>query len=113
VPASASEVAEVPAGLRYVPELISPTEERALLEAVEALPFRAVVMRGVAAKRMVVHFGWDYGYESWALTPAPEIPVFLHGLGDRAAALVTLPPEALAQVLVARSITFRTLRQNP
>jgi alkylated DNA repair dioxygenase AlkB len=59
-------------------------------------------MRGVAARRTVVHFGWDYGYESWRITPTAPVPDFLVPLRERAAALGALTPEALEQVLVAR-----------
>lgn len=93
---------EPPPGSRYVPALLDAAEERALLPMLAALPFHEVVMRGVAARRTVVHFGWDYGYESWSLSPAPPLPAFLHDVRARAAALADLDPATLAQVLVAR-----------
>ncbi|HZP43602.1 MAG TPA: alpha-ketoglutarate-dependent dioxygenase AlkB [Candidatus Binatia bacterium] len=102
MPAGWRTTDEPPPGLRYVPDLLDAAEERPLLAGLAALPFREVVMRGVAARRTVVHFGWDYGYESWTLAPAPPLPPFLHGVRARAAALAGVDPAAFAQVLVAR-----------
>ena len=92
----------VPQGFQYVPEWISPLEEQALLGWVEALSFSDVRMHGVLAKRRVVHFGWDYGYESWQIAPTEPIPTWLMPLRQRAAALLTLPVDALEEVLVTR-----------
>lgn len=68
----------------------------------EALAFREVRMHGVAARRTVVHYGWDYGYESWRITPGAPLPPFLEPLRERAGALAGLAPAELEQVLVAR-----------
>jgi alkylated DNA repair dioxygenase AlkB len=95
-------ITEPPAGLVYETGIVSEAEEEHLLQRLAELPYREVVMRGVAARRIVVHFGWDYGYESWALAPAPPVPAFLERLRARAAALAGLAPEVLAQILVAR-----------
>jgi alkylated DNA repair dioxygenase AlkB len=91
-----------PAGFRYVAEFVSEAEELDLLGRLEGLAFGEVRMRGVAAKRTVVHYGWDYGYESWTIRPTEPVPPFLAPLRERAAALAGLAPEALEQVLVAR-----------
>jgi alkylated DNA repair dioxygenase AlkB len=91
-----------PAGFRYEPDVVSVDEERALVARIETLPFHEVRMRGVAAKRTVVHYGWDYGYESWTIRPTTPVPEFLEALRARAAALAGLPAAALEQVLVAR-----------
>jgi alkylated DNA repair dioxygenase AlkB len=91
-----------PAGFRYVPELVSEADEAELLAQVERLPFQEIRMRGVAARRTVVHYGWDYGYESWTLTPTAALPPFLAPLRERAARLAGLTPSTLEQVLVAR-----------
>jgi alkylated DNA repair dioxygenase AlkB len=97
-----SAITEPPPGLRYVPDFVSEDGERALVSAIETLPFEAVVMRGVVARRTVVHYGRRYGYEPWSLEPAPEPPAFLGSLRERAAVLARIPPEAFAEVLVTR-----------
>ena len=92
----------LPAGLRYVPDFVDAHEETGLLEALEAMAFSEVVMRGQVARRRVAHFGWRYGYESARIEPAPPIPPALSPLRARAAALVAVPEEALAEVIITR-----------
>ena len=101
-PAANIDEEEAPAGLVYLPEAITVEDERALVAEVERLPFHEVRMHGVIAKRTVIHFGWDYGYESWKLSPGLPIPAFLEPLRARCAEVASLPVEALEQVLVAR-----------
>jgi alkylated DNA repair dioxygenase AlkB len=91
-----------PAGFRYRPDFLDEAEEGTLVRLLEALPFHEVRMRGVAARRTVVHFGWDYGYESWRVTPTEPLPPGLEPWRERAAGLIGLPPAALEQVLIAR-----------
>lgn len=93
---------ETPEGLRYLPDFLSEEEERVLADALSRLAFREIHMHGVVARRTVAHYGWDYGYESWQLTPAPPLPRFLAPLRDRCAALVGLDPDALEELLVSR-----------
>jgi alkylated DNA repair dioxygenase AlkB len=59
-------------------------------------------MHGVVAKRQVVHFGWDYGYDSWTISPAEQIPEWLLPLRARAAAAMCVDDEAIQEVLVTR-----------
>ena len=92
----------LPAGLRYVPDFVDADEEAGLLEVLEAMTFSKVVMRGQIARRRVAHFGWRYGYESARIEPGPPIPSALSPIRVRAAALVAVPEEALAEVLVTR-----------
>jgi alkylated DNA repair dioxygenase AlkB len=89
-----------PPGLRYVADLVSPSEEAGLLAGVRALDFAAIEMRGQVARRRTVHFGWVYGYESWRITPGPPLPAFLEPLRARCAALLAIEPAALAETLV-------------
>lgn len=91
-----------PAGLRYLPGFLSVEERGQLLDALSGLPYRAVVMHGVASKRVTVHYGLDYGYESWELSPAPPLPGFLEPLRSRAASLLAVAPAALEEILVSR-----------
>lgn len=95
-------VPERPDGLVYQPDLLDRDEEKTLLAGVEGFAFHEVRMRGQVARRTVRHFGYDYGYESWQLTPTEPLPPELWELRDRCAALAGIPPEALAQTLVAR-----------
>jgi alkylated DNA repair protein (DNA oxidative demethylase) len=89
-----------PPGLRYVPDLVTASEEAELLAGLRALDFAAVEMRGQVARRRTAHFGWVYGYESWRITPGPPLPAFLEPLRARCAALLAVEPGALAETLV-------------
>ena len=93
---------EEPKGLVYRPDFVSEEEEATLVAELEALDFREVTMRGQTARRTVRHFGFDYGYESWGLTPAEALPEPLVWLRDRCAGLAEVAPDDLAQTLVSR-----------
>ena len=93
---------EPPSGLLYVPDFTSEHEEAELVRGIEELEFHAVVMHDTPARRTTAHFGWDYGYESRDIHPAEPIPDFLTGLRERAAGLIDVAPDALAEVLLTR-----------
>lgn len=93
---------DAPPGLVYLPSFIDPAEERALLDESTTWEFRQVVMRGQPARRTVIHFGWDYDYDGWAIHPATPPPPSLRNLADRAAAVADVAPALLEQFLVAR-----------
>ena len=90
----------LPPGFLYTPDVLTVTEEAALLPQVRALDFGAVEMRGQVARRRTAQFGWIYGYASWRIAPGPAIPEGLLPLRARVAALAGLDPVALVEVLV-------------
>ena len=91
-----------PAGFRYVADVLTIDEERALLGRLEGIELRSVVMHGVTAKRGVMHFGWDYGYDSWEIERTEPIPEWLLPIQARAGSAIGREPSELEQVLVAR-----------
>jgi DNA oxidative demethylase len=91
-----------PYGFEYLPDWISQAEEDELLRNIGSLSFDDVRMHGVVAKRQVVHFGWDYGYETWRLKPARPLPPWLIPFRNRASALLEREPEAIEQALISR-----------
>jgi alkylated DNA repair dioxygenase AlkB len=91
---------ELPEGFRYRPELISPAEERLLLEAIRALPFKEFEFHGYVGKRRTVSFGSAYDFSREELETADPMPPFLIGLREAAAAFAGLPAADLRQVLV-------------
>jgi len=91
-----------PDGFRYRPDFLTPDEERGLVDFVEKLAFREVRMHGVAARRTVVHFGYDYDYSGWKIVPTDPPPPYLRFLIERAAAEAEIAPESLEQFLIAR-----------
>lgn len=93
-------VVEEPAGLVYEPELVTRAEETALLSWCAGLVTVAVVMRGVASRRQVLHFGVAYDYDSWGTRPADPIPPQLLPLRERAARTAGVPAESLEEALL-------------
>jgi alkylated DNA repair dioxygenase AlkB len=93
-------VPDLPDGMRYAPELISPAEERALLEKLPALPFKEFEFHGFLGKRRTVSFGWHYDFNGGRLKQAGELPDFLTPLRRRAAEFAGLNPTALEHALV-------------
>ncbi len=90
----------LPSGFAYFADVITPAEERALIERIATLPFTAVVMRGFTARRRTVHFGVVYGFDSRRGAPGPDIPDFLLPLRARVAGLAELDPAAFTEALV-------------
>ena len=93
---------ELPAGLIYVPDLVTEAEETTLLEELDQLDFHEIRMRGQTARRTVRHFGLDYDYERWQVTPTEPLPKPFEWLRARAARLVERTPDDLAEVLLTR-----------
>ena len=91
-----------PPGLTYIPDFITEDEERSLIEHIERLQFREVRMHGVVARRMVIHYGFDYEYETYRIRPAEDVPQWLEWLVSRCAAAASLERERLRQLMIAR-----------
>ena len=87
-------------GLRYDPQFITPAEELALLEVIRPLDFHEMKMRGVVARRRVLHYGVNYSFETFRATPGPPIPGFLLPLREKAAGFAGVDAEALAEALI-------------
>lgn len=91
-----------PDGLTYRSEFVTKEDETALIANVEHLPFNEVRMHGVVARRMTIHFGYDYDYEGWKITPAEPPPEFLRPLIVQCAEAAKIDVNAIEQVMVAR-----------
>jgi alkylated DNA repair dioxygenase AlkB len=95
-------VPDLPDGLTYVSDFVTPDEEQQLVAEFEALEFRAVTMRGQTARRTVRMFGLDYDYEGGELLPTDPLPEQIEWLRDRAAHLIDRAPDDLVQILISR-----------
>lgn len=90
----------LPAGLKYQPDLISPEEEAGLVARFEQLPFKRFEFHGHLGNRRVVSFGWKYEFSAERLRQADEMPDFLLGLRERAAAFAALSPGDLQHAMI-------------
>jgi alkylated DNA repair dioxygenase AlkB len=92
--------APMPEGFSYCAELISPSEETALLDECAALPFRAFEFHGYEGKRRVVSFGWEYDFARERVRRTGDLPPFLLGLQEKAASFAGLAARELPHALV-------------
>lgn len=91
---------KLPEGFRYSPELIDRDEESALLAHLRNLPFRDFEFHGYKGRRRVVSFGWHYDFSARHLRKADDIPDYLLGLREAAAAFAGFEPEEFQHLLV-------------
>jgi alkylated DNA repair dioxygenase AlkB len=91
---------ELPEGMRYARELISPREQAMLVDELEKLPFKEFEFHGFLGKRRTVSFGWRYGFDGSGLGRAQSIPRFLWPVRERAAAFAGLAPDELEHALL-------------
>jgi alkylated DNA repair dioxygenase AlkB len=89
-----------PEGFQYSNSVLSPDQERALVEEFARLPFREFEFRGFLGKRRTVSFGWRYDFNVRELQQAEDIPTFLLDLRERAAEFAGLSGDKLQHVLV-------------
>lgn len=100
---SSHTISEPPAGFRYWPDFITEARAAKLMAEAEALTFAPFHMRGVDAKREVVHFGASYGFDDGELASAPPLPPFLVDLfADINQAVQFAPAGAAIAALVTR-----------
>ena len=89
-------------GFRTRSDIVSASEEGALVEHIEAedlSPFRFQQWTG---KRLTRSFGWSYDFESGHFAQTEPLPAWLDDLRMRAAAFAVLSPENLVQALLTR-----------
>src|SRR5215211_5768064 len=90
----------LPPGLKYQKDLLSPKEERELVNEFGRLPFREFEFQGYVGKRRVVSFGWQYDFNTRELRRTEDIPSFLLPLRERAATFAGIAPSELPHVLL-------------
>ena len=57
-------------GLRFEAEFVTRDEELTLLDRIRSLEFHEMKMRGVVARRRVIHYGVNYSFETFKATAA-------------------------------------------
>ena len=91
---------DLPDGFRYRDDVLTPSQERGLLDAFQDLPFREFEFHGYRGKRRVVSYGWKYDFEDRKLHEATVLPPFLSSLRDLAARFAGVDPDRLVHALV-------------
>ena len=92
---------QVPDGMRYQEEFLSPAEEAQLIAIVECLPLANMQYQQYEALRRVVSYGGKYDFTRQKLEPAEPLPGWLDPLRARAGAWAGIDPAAFTQALVA------------
>jgi alkylated DNA repair protein (DNA oxidative demethylase) len=90
------------AGLTQADAIVTPAEERALVERIdqeELSPFR---FHGWLGKRLTASYGWRYDFDTGSFEPADPIPDWLLPLREKAARFAALAPDHLVQALLTR-----------
>ena len=91
---------EFPQGFRYQENVLSVVEEQALVHELTPLPFKEFEFQGFLGKRRTVSFGWRYDFNKHVLQKSDDMPPFLLGLRERAAAFAAIDATALQQALI-------------
>jgi alkylated DNA repair dioxygenase AlkB len=91
-----------PEGFAYRPDLLTPAEERALVDWFAGLPFREFEFGPYRGKRRVVSFGWKYDFTQRELQKAEDMPAQLLPARERAASFAGLAPDALQHALLTQ-----------
>jgi DNA oxidative demethylase len=92
--------ANLPAGLAYAADLISPGEETELAGRIAALALRRFRFHGFEGNRRTISFGWHYAFDGSGLRRADPIPEWLWPAHEQAGALAGLPSDAFEHVLL-------------
>lgn len=92
---------ELPEGMRYEREFLTPAEEESLLAVVQSLPLAEMNYKGYTARRRVASYGGSYDFDAKRLRQAQALPRALEPLRDKVAGWLGSAPGAFTQVLVA------------
>ena len=91
---------ELPAGFRYMPEVLSPAEEKALVQRFKALPFKPFEFHGYLGNRRIYSFGHKYIFAGQEPRADPSIPDYLRRLTGIASQISGTPADAFEQLMV-------------
>ncbi|HEY0114364.1 MAG TPA: alpha-ketoglutarate-dependent dioxygenase AlkB, partial [Allosphingosinicella sp.] len=95
-----AEHGDLPEGMTYRPELVTPAEEAALIARIAGLPFAPFQFHGFEGKRRTVSFGWQYRFDGSGLAEAEAMPGWLLGVRENAAAFAGLEADQLVHALI-------------
>nr|WP_116092085.1 alpha-ketoglutarate-dependent dioxygenase AlkB [Sphingomonas crusticola] len=95
------EAAPVP-GLVVADNLISDSEEAALIAAIDATELAPFRFQGWLGKRLTHSFGWHYDFDRAQFAKADPIPEWLLPLRSKAAGFAGMAAEEFVQALLIR-----------
>jgi alkylated DNA repair protein (DNA oxidative demethylase) len=90
------------AGLRYEDDVITQSEERVLLDRLQALDLSPFRFHGWLGNRKTQSFGWRYDFDDASFSPSEPIPEWLQPIRERAAVFAGLDPDDFVHALLAR-----------
>src|SRR5580658_10501866 len=89
-----------PAGLSQAGAVVTPAEERALIESIDVTELSPFRFHGWLGKRLTISYGWRYDFDTADFGPTNAIPEWLLPVRARAARFAGLEPGDLVQALV-------------
>ncbi len=90
----------LPAGFRYIPDVLSPAEERALIREFQRLPLKPFEFHGHQGNRRIYTFGHKYIFAGQEPRADASIPDYLGRLTDIASQISGMPANAFEQLMV-------------
>jgi alkylated DNA repair dioxygenase AlkB len=91
---------ELPAGFRYVPDVLSSAEEKSLVQQFEKLPVRPFEFHGYEGNRRIYTFGYKYIFAGQEPRADASIPEFLRPLTEIASQISGSPADAFEQLML-------------
>jgi alkylated DNA repair dioxygenase AlkB len=91
---------EQPQGFRYLPDVLSPSEEASLVEHFRRLPLQPFEFQGFLANRRIFTFGHKYAFAGQKPRADARIPEDFRPLTELAAKISGRSAEAFEQVMV-------------
>jgi alkylated DNA repair dioxygenase AlkB len=91
---------ELPAGFRYIPDLLSPAEERGLVREFERLPLKLFEFHGYQGNRRIYTFGHRYIFAGQEPRANASIPDYFRPLTDIASQISGMPANTFEQLMV-------------
>jgi len=89
-------------GLGTQPDVITPSEERSLIAAIDSVDMAPFRFQQWTGKRLTHSFGWQYNFQSGELGGGAPMPDWLLPIRDRAADAAGLASDVLVQALLLR-----------
>lgn len=88
---------QYPSGFSYHPDFLSTEEEKDFLRIFKTLEFQTFEMRGVAARRKIIHYGMKYDFLTRSADAIEPFPEWLIDIKERSELFLE---KAVSQILI-------------